>query len=98
MIDGKALFVFGSGDIQFVALPGEFDDKEVFSFCFKSMPADGPIGIIDSFPEWDPRNPDVLMVFPDIEYAKRVVEAMKTMIERAESYMDGEKEKRNDQA
>ena len=93
MIDGKAIFEFGSGDIQFVAYPGEVDDKEVFALCFKSMPNNGhPIGIVHEEITWDPQNPDVLMIFPSIEYAKEVVESMKKIIEAWESSTDEEEE------
>lgn len=89
-IKGKAIITTGTGDVEFTVWPEEGLTKAaLFMRTAKVKREPGFHSDID----FDPADADVVMIFPNCEYALETIDGWKTQIERLQQYYDEEKNK-----
>lgn len=89
MIDGKAIFEFGTGDITVVV--GRDPDSDRIALFMKTTEKREP-GLYLEEVGFEPRDSDAVMLFTSCEYALETLEAWATLIKSAQNYIKKEKE------
>lgn len=91
-IEGKAIIAMGTGDVESVVYPDK--GLERAALFMKTATVQREPGFHDDI-GFEPEDADVVMLFPNCEYALETIDMWKTQIERLQQYYDEEKEKEN---
>ena len=89
MIDGKAIFEFGTGDIAVIV--GRDPDSGHIALLMKTTEKREP-GLYMEEVGFDPEDADAVMLFTSCEYALETLEAWMTLIKNAQEFIRKEKE------
>ena len=90
-IEGKAIISMGTGDVISIVYPEE--GLERAALFMKTAKVKREPGLFHGDAGFDPEEADVVMLFPNCEYALKTIDMWKAQIERLQQYYDEEKKK-----